>query len=373
MVLTFEILAQSDAARFGRVETAHGPVSTPAFMPVGTQGTVKAVLPEQLRELGTEILLGNTYHLYLRPGTEVIDRFGGLHRFMNWDGPILTDSGGFQVYSLAKLRKMSEEGVEFQSHIDGSTHLLTPEKSMEIQRSLGSDIAMALDECPHGKASREEVAESLELTTRWLARCAETPLRDYQNLFGIVQGGMFPDLRERSLEQIAEFDLPGYALGGFSVGEEKELMRSVMTEIAPKMPAAKPRYLMGVGTPEDLLFGIGLGIDLFDCVFPTRCGRNGVLFTWEGRFHIRRNEYRLDEKPVDENCACYTCRNYSRAYLRHLDKAGEINANVLLTIHNLYFYQDLMRQSRKAIEEDRWGAFQREWSEKWVGDSEEVV
>ena len=365
MSLKFALSAACGQARSGLAETPHGSFHTPAFMPVGTQGSVKAVLPEQLRDLGTEILLANTYHLYLRPGTEVIDRFEGLHRFMNWDGPILTDSGGFQVFSLAKLRKVTEEGVEFQSHIDGSTHMLSPERAIQIQSSLGSDIVMALDECPPGTADRDETLRSLELTTRWLGRCVGAKERTDQSLFGIVQGGMYPDLRVKSLEQVAQFDLPGYALGGFSVGEEKSLMQSVMIEITPQMPSEKPRYLMGVGPPEDLLFSINLGIDMFDCVFPTRCGRNGVLFTWEGRLHIRRAEYRFDEGPIDDECGCYTCRNYSRAYLRHLDKAGEINANVLATIHNLHFYQDLMRKSREAVEAGSWMTFYDRWSAKW--------
>lgn len=363
MTLSFQIHARDGAARTGAVTTAHGAFSTPAFMPVGTQGTVKAILPEQLVDLGAEILLGNTYHLYLRPGLEVIRKFDGLHAFMHWDRPILTDSGGFQVFSLAPLRKMTEEGVRFQSHIDGSRHLLSPEKSMEIQRVLGSDIAMALDECPPGTADRRTVERSLELTTRWLKRCVQTPLRDYQNLFGIVQGGMHPDLRERSLEQVGQFDLPGYALGGFSVGEEKSLMRSVMEEIAPKMPDLKPRYLMGVGTPEDLVHAIGLGIDMFDCVFPTRAARNGVLFTWRGRLHIRRQQYTLDDNPIDPNCGCYTCRHYSLAYLRHLNKAKEINSSILATIHNLHFYQDLMKAARSAIAAGEWKTFRSQWEQ----------
>ncbi len=363
MTLKFDIHARDGHARSGKIETAHGVFHTPAFMPVGTQASVKAVLPEQLIDLGAEIVLGNTYHLYLRPGLEVIQKFDGLHRFMHWDRPILTDSGGFQVFSLAQLRKMTEEGVQFQSHIDGSRHLLSPEKSIEIQRVLGSDIMMALDECPPGTADRKEVAESLELTTRWLKRCVESPKRDYQSLFGIIQGGMFPDLREKSLEQIAEFDLPGYALGGFSVGEEKSVMRAVMEEIAPKMPENKPRYLMGVGTPEDLVHGINLGIDMFDCVFPTRAARNGVLFTWRGRLHIRRQQYTMDDQPIDPTCQCYTCRNYSLAYLRHLNKAGEINSSVLATVHNLHFYQDLMKACRKAIEAGEWEGFYLERTE----------
>jgi queuine tRNA-ribosyltransferase len=334
-------------------------------MPVGTQGTVKSVLPEQLVELGAEIILGNTYHLSLRPGTEVIGKFDGLHKFMNWEGPILTDSGGFQVFSLAKLRTLSEEGVQFQSHIDGSDHLLSPEKSIEIQTALGSDIMMALDECPPGDAPFNKVATSLELTTRWLERCTNAPKRDHQSLFGIVQGGMFPDLRRRSLAQVTQFDLPGYALGGFSVGEEKSLMQSVMTEITPEMPWDKPRYLMGVGPPEDILFGVNLGIDMFDCVFPTRCGRNGVLFTWDGRIHIRRSEYTDDTRPIEEGCECYTCRNYSKAYLRHLDKAKEINSNTLATIHNLHFYQDLMKKVRIAITDGTWESFYQEWMDRW--------
>lgn len=365
MNLRFELSGVDGQARTGRVGTAHGEFATPAFMPVGTQASVKGVLPEQLQTLGAEIILGNTYHLNLRPGTDVIDRFDGLHRFMNWPGPILTDSGGFQVFSLARLRKVSEEGVRFQSHIDGSYHLLSPERSMEIQRSLGSDIVMALDECPPGTAPRDAVAQSLELTTRWLARCVATPLREHQNLFGIVQGGMFPELRARSLSQIASFDLPGYALGGFSVGEKKEVMQPVLAEIAPQLPAHRPRYLMGVGPPEDILFGVNCGIDMFDCVFPTRCGRNGVVFTWQGRLHIRRNQYRLDTAPLDPDCQCYTCRNYSRAYLRHLDKAREINASVLLTIHNLHFYQDLMRRIRQSIADGLWDSFYQSCRTAW--------
>jgi queuine tRNA-ribosyltransferase len=364
--LRFDISATCCRARRGVVETAHGRFETPAFMPVGTQGSVKGVLPEQLRDLGAEILLCNTYHLYLRPGTEVIQRFEGLHRFMHWDGPILTDSGGFQVFSLAKLRKMTEEGVRFQSHIDGSSHLFSPERSIEVQAALGSDIMMALDECPPGTSNRNEVIRSLELTARWLKRCVETPKRDYQNLFGIVQGGMFEDLRQKSLERTLEFDLPGYALGGFSVGEEKSLMRRVIEGIAPGLPLEKPRYLMGVGIPEDLIFAIDLGLDLFDCVFPTRAGRNGVLFNWNGRLHIRRNQYRLDERPIDEGCGCYTCRNYSLAYLRHLDKAREINASVLCSIHNLHFYQDLMKASRAAITEGTWPSFRDQWMQRWA-------
>jgi queuine tRNA-ribosyltransferase len=335
-------------------------------MPVGTQGTVKGVLPEQLKDLGAEIILANTYHLYLRPGMEVIRKIGGLHRFMHWDGPILTDSGGFQVFSLAKLRKMTEEGVRFQSHIDGSYHLLTPEKSIEVQAALGSDILMPLDECPPGKAEREEVRNSLELTLRWLARCIQAPCQSHQNLFGIIQGGMYPDLRLESLEKTVLFDLPGYALGGFSVGEEKATMQAVLLEVAPLLPWNKPRYLMGVGTPLDLLFGIDVGIDLFDCVFPTRAGRNGVLFNWQGRLHIRRNQYRLDERPIDNTCTCYTCRNYSLAYLRHLDKAREINASVLCTIHNLHFYQDLLKHSRLAIQQGSWHDFKSGWYRKWL-------
>lgn len=366
MSLRFSLLSSDGPARRGQVTTAHGDFQTPAFMPVGTQGSVKGVLPEQLRELGAEIVLSNTYHLYLRPGTEVIERFGGLHRFMNWNGPILTDSGGFQVFSLAPLRKLTEEGVRFQSHIDGSMHLLSPEKSIEVQAVLGADIVMALDECPPGEADRSTVERALELTLRWLERCRQTPLRGHQNLFGIIQGGMHADLRARSLARTVEFDLPGYALGGFSVGEDKAVMRRVMAEVAPRMPADRPRYLMGVGTPEDLVFAIGCGLDMFDCVFPTRAGRNGVLFSWAGRLHIRRNQYRLATGPIDESCGCYTCRNYSLAYLRHLDKAREINASVLCTIHNLHFYQDLMRACRKAIEEGKWSEFSARRLERWA-------
>lgn len=372
-VFRFSLLSQSGLARYGIIGTAHGDFSTPAFMPVGTQGTVKGVLPEQIQALGAEILLANTYHLYLRPGTEVIGHFGGLHRFMNWNGPILTDSGGFQVFSLARLRKMTEEGVRFQSHIDGSSHLLSPEKSIQVQVSLGSDILMPLDECPPGTARHEEVSRSLDLTLRWLERCIHTPRKDHQALFGIIQGGMFDDLRRKSLEKTVAFDLPGYALGGFSVGEDKLTMRKAMQAIAPEMPTDKPRYLMGVGIPEDILYGINLGIDLFDCVFPTRAGRNGVLFNWNGRLHIRRNQYRLDDRPVDEGCSCYTCQHYSLAYLRHLDKAREINASVLCTIHNLHFYQDVMKASRKAIETGTWEQFYHRWMSHWSVPREESL
>ena len=363
-MITFALQAQDGKARAGKIETPRGSIHTPIFMPVGTLGTVKAMTPEELKEIGAEIILGNTYHLHLRPSDSLIAKLGGLHRFMNWDRPILTDSGGFQVFSLAKLHKRSEEGVRFQSHLDGSSFWLTPEISMSIQENLGSDIMMVFDECPELPASREKLQESLELTTRWARRCKEARKTD-QALFGIVQGGGELDLRRQSLEQMTEIGFDGYALGGLSVGESKEEMYYVLDHVAHEMPAATPRYLMGVGEPEDLLAGIESGIDMFDCVMPTRNARNGNLFTSEGKVTIKQAKYREDERPLDPNCNCNTCQYYSRAYLRHLYQCNEILAMRLNTLHNLHFYLQLMRDSRDAILAGNFSAFRQTRLQQW--------
>jgi len=349
------------SARLGRFVTPHGVIETPAFMPVGTQGTVKAVLPRDLREMGCQILLGNTYHLYLRPGHELVRKLGGLHRFMGWDGPILTDSGGYQVFSLAAMRKISEEGARFQSHLDGTSHLLTPEKAVEIQEALGSDIAMVLDECIPHDAGRKYARESTERTIRWAERCQQARSRRQQMMFGIVQGGMFEDLRRRCAEEMAPMPFDGFAVGGLGVGEGEELLRSISAFTAALLPEDRPRYLMGVGRPEDMLRAVRAGFDMFDCVIPTRNGRNGTLFTTGGKISIKRAEFADDPRPLDEDCGCYTCSNFSRAYLRHLFMAGEILASQLNSLHNLYFYHRLMERCREALRAGR--------AELWDGES----
>jgi len=359
--LGFRIEARDGSSRAGRMETSRGAVDTPAFMPVGTAGTVKGVTPEEIAACGAQIILSNTYHLYLRPGHELIRDLGGLHRFMNWPGPILTDSGGFQVFSLAALRRIDDEGVRFRSHIDGSTHLLTPEKSMEIQTCLGSDIAMALDECPALPAAREEIEEAVNRTGRWARRCRES-YRGPGVLFGIVQGGEHEDLRERSARDLIELDLPGYAVGGVSVGEPSAAVAATIARSAGLLPQDRPRYLMGVGKPADLVAAVAAGFDLFDCVLPTRNARNGTLFTSRGKVNIKRAEYRADKAPLDERCACETCRNYSRAYLRHLFLCGEILSSRLNTIHNLTYYRTLMSRAREAIERGVFETFRREFA-----------
>lgn len=362
----FKVHKTEGNARRATLMTAHGPVQTPVFMAVGTKATVKAMTPEELKECGTQVVLGNTYHLHLRPGEKTIAKMGGLHKFMNWHGPILTDSGGFQIFSLSQLRKMSEEGVEFRSHIDGAKHFISPEKSMEIQMDLGSDIIMAFDECLKYPATEEEINKSMALTYRWLLRSKAAMTRKESLLFGIVQGGLSLEHRLKSMEQICSVDLPGYALGGFSVGEPIHLMHELLPQVAPKMPANKPRYLMGVGTPTDLIIAIDSGIDMFDCVIPTRVARNGTIYTWQGKVSIKRNEYREDPSALDPECDCYTCTNYSKAYLRHLFLSGEILSSRLNTIHNIHFYMQLMERARQAISEGRWEAFRNDCLTRFV-------
>ena len=346
----------STQARLGKIDTTHGSISTPAFAPVGTQATVKALDPRDLAELGAELILANTYHLYLRPGAELVAEMGGLHRFMDWPGPILTDSGGFQVFSLAANRRVSDQGVEFRSHIDGSRHLFTPEMVIQVQGQLGADIIMCLDECaePNDRAYNEQ---ALARTHAWADRCRAAHNRADQALFGIVQGGIFPDLRRQSAEHLVGLDFAGYAIGGLSVGEPKEQMYSMLDVTTPLLPSDKPRYLMGVGAPEDLLEGVARGIDLFDCVLPTRLARNAALFTRQGRINIRNARFERDPGPIEADCQCYTCRRFSRAYLRHLFKAGEMLAARLATIHNVHFLLQLMRDIRQALAQDRFLAF----------------
>lgn len=355
-------------ARLGRLHTPHGVIETPIFMPVGTQATVKAMTPEELKEIGSQIILSNTYHLYMRPGHDLIERAGGLHKFMNWDKPILTDSGGFQVFSLGPLRKIKEEGVEFRSHLDGSKHFLSPEKATEIQNALGSDIIMAFDECAPYPADRQYVKNSLERTTRWLERCkAAHKYPEKQALFGIVQGGMYKELREQSAKEITAIDLPGYAIGGLSVGEPKDMMYEVLDYTVPLLPEDKPRYLMGVGSPDDLLEGVLRGIDMFDCVLPTRIARNGTAMTSQGKVVVRNASYAEDFTSIDSECDCYTCKNYTKAYLRHLIKCNEILGARLLTIHNLHFLLKMMENVREAIKEDRLLDYKKDFFEKYYG------
>jgi queuine tRNA-ribosyltransferase len=352
MAFRFEITKKDNfsQARLGRVETDHGSFATPAFLPVGTQGTVKSLTPEELMEIGVEAILGNTYHLYLRPGHETIGRLGGLHHFIHWERPILTDSGGFQIFSLGSLRKISEEGVTFQSHLDGSSHFLTPEKVVEIQNILGSDIAMVLDECVPYPSSYDSVKASTERTSHWAKRCLQMKRKPNPALFAIVQGGVYRDLREKSAQTLVEMGFQGYAIGGLSVGEPKSMMRNVLKWTIPLLPEDTPRYLMGVGTPEDILNAVILGVDFFDCVLPTRNARNGTLFTSSGKISIKQAQYAEDGRPLNEACTCYTCRHYSRAYLRHLYLSKEILSSRLNTIHNLFYYISLLTKIREAIQ-----------------------
>ena len=350
--MRFDLFATVGAARRGRLTLAHGTVDTPAFMPVGTYGTVKAVTPRDIRETGAQIVLGNTFHLWLRPGPRVIGKFGGLHRFMGWNGPILTDSGGFQIFSLGALRRISEDGVAFASPVNGDRLFLTPEESMRIQTVLDSDIAMIFDDCTPFPASHAEAADSMRLSLRWARRSRDEfdRLSNDNALFGIAQGGMYEDLRDESLAGLADIGFDGYAIGGLSVGEPKADMARILAHTAPRLPADKPRYLMGVGTPEDIVQAVAAGIDMFDCVMPTRNARNGWLFTRFGDLKIRNAKHKDDPSPLDETCACYTCRNFSRAYLHHLSRVKEILGAQLATIHNLHYYQQLMRELREAIE-----------------------
>ena len=366
--VTYELLhvCKQTGARRGVIHTPHGDIQTPVFMPVGTQATVKSMTPEELKEINAQIILSNTYHLYLRPGSKLVKEAGGLHNFMKWDRPILTDSGGFQVFSLGPLRKIKEEGVEFKSHLDGSKHFFTPESVMEIEEDLGADIIMAFDECVEYPATYEYTKQSMERTTRWAKRCKDAHKNiDEQSLFGIIQGGFYKDLRDESLKDLVELDLPGYAIGGISVGEPKEEFLDILRYTAPKMPENKPRYLMGVGSPDYLIEAAMAGIDMCDCVLPTRIARNGTAMTWNGKVVVRNATYERDFSPLDSECDCYTCKNYTRAYLRHLVKTNEILGVRLLTIHNLYFLTKLMEKVRIEIENDNLLNFKNEFYKKY--------
>jgi len=357
----FSLIKQDGTARRGTISLAHGKVQTPAFMPVGTYGSVKTLSPAEIRETGAQIVLGNTFHLWLRPGLDVIAAHGGLHKFMGWDGPLLTDSGGFQVWSLGDLRKITEEGVKFRSPINGDSCFLTPEESMRIQKVLNADIVMVFDECTPYPATHDEACDSLQLSLRWAARSKAEHEGNLNDLFGIVQGGMYEDLRDESLQGLVDIGFDGYAIGGLSVGEPKDDMLRILTHTAPQLPQDKPRYLMGVGTPEDLIVAVSHGVDMFDCVMPTRNARNGWLFTRFGDIKLKNTCYKTDTNPLDADCICYTCRNFSRAYLHHLHRVGEILGARLNTIHNLHYYQELMTGMRAAIEQGNFASFVEEF------------
>ncbi|MDP8953151.1 MAG: tRNA guanosine(34) transglycosylase Tgt [Actinomycetota bacterium] len=366
--VTLEIEARDGEARAGALPTPHGRVETPTFMPVGTKGTVKGLTPGDLRSAGAGVVLGNTYHLYLRPGPDLIREAGGLHGFTGWEGPMLTDSGGYQVFSLAHRRKISESGVEFASVYDGSSHFFTPELTTRVQEDLGADIAMVLDECPPANASREYHADSLRRTARWAERCKEVHSREDQALFGIVQGGLYPDLRRESLERTLALDFPGYAVGGLSVGESREAMLGMLALVAPELPADKPRYFMGIGDPVGILQVIALGVDMFDCVLPTRLARHGAALTNKGRINLKNAPYRRDFGPLDPECSCEACgTGYSRAYLAHLVRENELLAHRLVTLHNVHFLGELCRRARAAILEGRYGEFMEAWNARYVG------
>lgn len=352
-------------ARVGRIHTPHGTFDTPIFMPVGTQATVKTLSPEELKELGAGIILSNNYHLFLRPGSELVREAGGLHKFMNWDKAILTDSGGFQVFSLGELRKITEEGVTFRSHIDGSKKFLSPEIATKSQMDLGSDIMMAFDECVPYPADHKYTRESMEMTLRWAKRCQDVMTNEHQGLFGIVQGGMYGDLRIESAKRTVELDFPGYGIGGLSVGEPKDLMYEMLEITMEHMPKDKPRYLMGVGTADCLVEGVKRGIDMFDCVYPTRVARNGTAMTWNGRLVLKNAQYERDFTPIDAHCNCYACRNYTRAYIRHLVRTNEIFGLRLITLHNLHFLQDFMREMRQSILDDRFPEFYKRFTSNY--------
>ena len=370
--VTYELLheCKQTGARRGVIHTPHGDIQTPVFMPVGTQATVKSMTPEELKEeVGSEIILSNTYHLYLRPGEKIVKEAGGLHNFMNWDRPILTDCGGFQVFSLSDLRTITEEGVEFKSHLDGSKHFFSPEKVMQIEEDLGADIIMSFDECCAYPSTYEYTKQSMERTTRWAERCKKAHTNiERQALFGIIQGGFYEDLRKKSTEDLISMDFPGYAIGGISVGEPKEEFLRILNYTAPLMPKDKPRYLMGVGSPDYLIEAAIAGIDMCDCVLPTRIARNGTAMTWKGKVVVRNATYERDWRPLDEECDCYTCRNYTRAYIRHLIKANEILGVRLLSIHNLRFLTNLMKRVKIEIEGDNLGTFKKEFYKKYGYD-----
>ena len=373
--LSFKLKTTSGQARRGEITTAHGVIQTPIFMPVGTYGTVKGMTPRDLSEISAQIILGNTFHLWMRPGLDIMEKFGGLHQFMGWKGPILTDSGGFQVFSLGAMRKIKEEGVHFRSPVNGDKLFLTPEESMRIQTVLNSDIVMIFDECTPYPATHTEARVSMEMSMRWARRSRDSfdALGNKNGLFGIVQGGMYEDLRDISLQGLEEIGFDGYAIGGLSVGEPKDDMQRILAHTAPKLPQNKPRYLMGVGTPEDLVNAVGQGIDMFDCVMPTRNARNGWLFTRTGDIRIRNAKFRNDESPLDATCTCYTCQNFSRAYLHHLDRSKEILGAQLNTMHNLHYYLDLMREMREAIEQDRFDEFVTEFKALRAQNAQQAV
>ena len=365
MVITYEQQAECDGARAGILRTPHGTFKTPMFMPVGTQATVKTLTPEELYDMGAQVILSNTYHLFLRPGHDLVQEAGGLHKFMNWKQAILTDSGGFQVFSLGQMRKITEEGVTFRSHLDGSKKFLSPEVSMDIQMALDSDIAMAFDECIPYPSDYEYTQMSTERTSRWAARCLDHHHSDTQGLFGIVQGGMYKDLRKQSCQDLVDMDFDGYGIGGLSVGESKDIMYDILEHTTPYLPKHKARYLMGVGTPDCLLEGVARGVDVFDCVFPTRVARNGMAMTHTGRLTVRNAKYAHDFHPIEEGCQCYTCRNYSRAYIRHLFKAEELLAYRLVSIHNLYFLLQFMRDMRQSIFDGTFREFRKDFWKRY--------
>ena len=364
---TIRILKKEGRARLGIIRTQHGEIDTPVFMPVGTQGIVKATSPKDLKEMGIKIILANAYHLYLRPGDALIREMGGIHRFAGWDGAVLTDSGGYQIFSLGVLREIKEDGVLFQSHIDGSRHFLTPEKVVEVQENIGADIIMCLDECVPYPSSYEYTRRSVELTSRWARRCKDAKKPDGAMLFGIIQGGFYKDLRLKSARELIDMGFDGYALGGLSVGEPKSIMWEMVDTVVDLLPQDKPKYLMGVGFPEDIVEGVYRGIDMFDCVIPTRHARNGSLFTREGRINIKHARYVNDENPIDEECKCYTCKTFSRAYLRHLFVSHELSSYFLNTVHNIFFYNNLLETIREAIQKGSFKAFYEQFKNQWKG------
>jgi len=362
-----EIINEEGSARQGLLRTGHGDIETPVFMPVGTQGIVKASTHRDLKEVGAKIILANAYHLYLRPGDQLIREMGGIHRFSGWDGAVLTDSGGYQIFSLGVLREIKDDGVLFQSHIDGSRHFLTPEKMVQVQENIGADICVCLDECVSYPSSYGYTEASVELTSRWAGKCKNAKTGSGSALFGIIQGGFYEDLRKRSARELTEMDFDGYAIGGLSVGEPKSLMWEMVDTVAPLLPPGKPRYMMGVGLPEDILEGVRRGIDMFDCVIPTRFARNGNLFTWDGRINIKNARFARDERPVDGECQCYICRTFSRAYLRHLLVSHELTSYYLNTLHNLFFYMEFLRRIREAIQKGRFEEFYKAFKAKYEG------